>query len=245
MTDESIDERRERRALVAALFFAVALCPFAGGVRGPLPYAGWVLIPLYAVAFSPRRALSGLDLGLPGGTTRGLLTLAACAAAGALCGLAFLRLEGPFPRLIEFVQLLPWLHRDMVAGRVWLFLALIPAAHVAHELFYRAFVQRRLGARLGAPAGLLIAALLFAWTHVFAFTSGEYVGALLRLRGGLPDPSAAQGALAGVMAFCALESLFSGLLVMRTRSLWSGVAFRAANLLVIALALRSAGRLLP
>lgn len=244
MNAGDLEGRGGQRALLAALVFAIALCPFVGGVRGVPPYLGWVLIPLAAVGFAPRRARSELYLDLPGGSWRGVFTVLVCAGVGAACGLAWLRLGRGWPGLIEFVRLLPWLHRELVGGRVWLFLALIPAAHVAHELFYRAFVQQRLAARLGLPAGVLLGALLFAWTHVFVFSSGEYLGALAALRG-TAGPEAAGQTLAAVIGFCSVEALVGGTLLARTRSLWSAVAFRAANLLVITLALHADGRLVP
>lgn len=225
------------RFWLLGLAFAILVAPFIGGIRGPAVYAGWLLLPIAAAWREPRRA--GWLGVLPSSPRDGIMG----AGAGLLIGLAtaglLLAAHRAQPALLAFVLQLPILHQDMTGGSLALFLALIPAAHVAHELFYRAFLQRVLAARLDAQApAILLAGLMFAWTHVVAFQSDASHAAIATLTTthAWPDVSALQAFL-GLLSFVAIESLVAGALFARTGTIVAGVAFRATNLLVIGVAL--------
>ena len=214
---ERIDDRpASGLAFTFAVLFAIWIAPFVGGIRGPAVYAGWLLFPFLAHRESllARVRIAHLRTRLP--------QAAASAAGGALVGLALLALRPIWPSLLAFVRVLPTLHRDMVGGSPLILMALVPAGHVVHELFYRDLLQRELEDRLGSgPQAILMAGLLFSWTHVFVFQQlglapHEYVG---------------------LMAFTWIESLVAGSIFARTRSVTAAVAFRAANLLVVMFAL--------
>lgn len=72
----------------------------------------------------------------------------------------------------------------------------------AEEVFWRGFVQRRLGERLGRWRGYLLASLIYAGVHVWAFNAMLFVAALV----------------------CAL---FWGAMFLRTRSVWPGLISHA------------------
>jgi membrane protease YdiL (CAAX protease family) len=200
-------------ALTAGLVFAVLAAPFIGGVRGPAVYAGWVLIPLAA---GWRELLASFR---PAHIRRRIKLVLLCAGLGTLCAGALLLANRLWPALLAFIGALPALHQDMVRGNLALFIALIPFAHFAHELFYRGFLQQRLQERLQSPLqAILFAGVLFTWTHVFVFRQPDIL-----------PPSAYMG----VIAFTAIESAAAGAIFSRTNSLAAAIAFRAANLIAL------------
>lgn len=214
--------------LALGLAAAVLVCPFVGGIRGPVVYLLWVGLSWLAADFSiPRLFLA-----------RSFTYSLKVATAGALIGLAtaagLLWLDRRYPPALAFVRVLPELHRDMVAGNIAVFILLIPGAHVAHELFYRGFLQQRLSAALRSDmSAILISGLLFAWTHVFVFQSPAYHAAAERAGVAHASPAAHTA----VLAYAALESAIGGALCARTGTVVASIAFRAAALIALCLAL--------
>lgn len=222
---------------VVALVHAVGVSPFIGGVRGLAPNLCWLALPLLFLWRVRRPELLGLRLPPSPGKTG--LVAAASAALGCGAGLLLLLAAGPFPALLQFVYALPGLHRSVCGDRLLLFIALIPAAHFAHELFYRGFLQTRLAALLGSvPAAIAVAAVLFAWTHVFVFSSPE----IQSLEAQAPPAAAvqamsAQTVLQTVTLFTFVESLAAGTLLQLSGTLLAPVLFRTANLTTIVIVL--------
>ena len=224
-------ETIERAFLLAGLAYAVCVSPFIGGIRGVPVAMGWLAIPLLWAW----RAKAWRELGLAPGRPAAvwLRQVILSAAAGAVVAVAVLGVAEVYPELLRFLGVIPALHRDTVNGNIPLFLALIPVAHAVHELFYRGFLQSRLSARLGSPAAaILLAGLLYAWTHVFIYSSLEYSAGLSALFGpGSGDDVAAT--LRAVALFALLESVGAGMAFHKTQNLFTAVAFRAAHLITL------------
>jgi membrane protease YdiL (CAAX protease family) len=231
----------ETTSLARALFFvglvyAVAVSPFIGGIRGIPVAVGWLLLPLlWASVAAGGWAGLGLRPGRP--LKSWLIALGGAGAAGAVTATLLLAVGSRVPHLLEFVAVIPHLHRDTVAGNIVLFVALIPVAHVVHELFYRGFLQQRLAERLGVAPAILLGALAYAWTHVFVYASADYAaGAAALAPAGSGTAAATEATLIAVTVFAFVESIGAGLALHLTRNLFAAVAFRAVNLIIVALA---------
>ncbi len=220
--------------VLAGLTFAVCVSPFIGGIRGLGTMLVWLILPL---AWGYRRR-GWRQLGLQTGASAG--RWAAAVAVSAVAGIAvaglFLWAGSAYPVLLEFIGVIPALHGEMVLS-IPFFIAMIPVAHVVHELFYRGFLQSRLTAELGsAPAAILFGALLYAWTHVFIYASLEYqAGAHELYAGTATAPASVEVTLRAVTFFAFVESIGGGTAFHLTGNVFAAVAFRAANLMTLVL----------
>jgi membrane protease YdiL (CAAX protease family) len=227
-----------------ALIYAVAVCPFIGGVRGWPCTVGWLIAP--ALSLWQTRNWQGVGLGSIGSPIRLFRLAAAGVFLGVLIALGFFALRSRFPMLVWFTVALPGLHRSFVGGNVKLFIALIPIGHFVHELFYRGYLQTRLAARMSSGlAGILIAALLYAWTHVFIFSSPEFQLGMQSVLGGTGlGADNVRTTLVAVVAFSFVESIVAGTLLYVTKSIWPAISFRVANLVTLTLLLYPRAHLL-
>jgi membrane protease YdiL (CAAX protease family) len=215
-----------------ALLWAIAVAPFIGGVRGVATNAGWLLLPLIWLRFHPHPSLIGLG---PLRPARRILLIAASALGAGVCtGFALTAVGHCFPPLVQFTLALPSLHRGVCGGSIVLFIALIPVAHFGHELFYRGYLQSRFTTLFHAAGpAILLTGVLFAWTHVFIFSSPDFRAVFARMTGA-PAPSP-EVILAAVTAFTFVESVAAGFIFHVSKTLLGPVAFRAANLITIVL----------
>lgn len=212
------------RVFLAAVFFAIAVGPFIGGIRGVPLYVLWYGFPLLWVVMN-KAPWSDLGIRLPDIRMLALSIICGCAMAGLLYGIHRLG-NGTF----RFVNVIPALHRDFTKGNYALFLAAIPVAHIAHELFFRGLIQNRFAVMCGSHAlGLMTGALMFAWTHAVIFSSPEYLGAYASAYGQVDG----HALLWPVFLFTALESLGAGGLLALSGSVVCSVVFRVVNLLVV------------
>jgi membrane protease YdiL (CAAX protease family) len=243
MTAEALESTADDRALpaagrldridhlcfTAAIAYGIWVSPFIGGVRGAPTIVGWLAVPLLWLLVTRRGDAIGLGRGV--WTRRSAATVVLWGGVGVASGLLFLAVATVIPAALTFVFALPALHRGAVGDNIVLFVVLIPAAHFVHELFYRGYLQSQLVARLASPVNaIMLAALLYAWTHVFIFSSAEIGVASSQVR----EPSST---LHGVIIFSFVESLVGGIAFHWTRNLLSTIAFRAANLTTIVLVL--------
>jgi membrane protease YdiL (CAAX protease family) len=218
-----------------ALFYAVAVSPFIGGIRGWPCTLGWLVFPVLWLWKTGRRADIGLQAPSDFGRTTLLLLLSV--AIGVLCGFGFYELGLRLPLISQFTLALPTLHKSFVGHNTRLFLALIPVGHFVHELFYRGYMQTRLALRLGsASAAIIVSALLYAWTHVFIYSSYEFQQAMTSLTGGrLAEITNVQNTLTLVVGFSFIESVLAGYALKLTKSILPAVAIRSSNLLTLCL----------
>lgn len=227
-----------------ALFYAVAISPFIGGVRGWPCTLGWLVPPLLYIWRVGRPS----DIGLQAfrGASRTAIVLLLSAGLGTACGFGFYLLGRKLPLISQFTLALPTLHRSFVGTNVKLFLVLIPVGHFVHELFYRGYMQSRLAVRLGTnAAAILISALLYAWTHVFIYSSLEFQQAMISLTGGkLTAVSDVQNTLILVVSFSFVESILAGYAFKLTHSILPAIAIRSSNLLTVCLLVYSQNHLL-
>ena len=182
-----------------------------------------------------------LGLRLPATPRKTAAIALSSAALGCGTGLILLLVAGWYPGLLQFIYALPGLHRGVCGDHIVLFIFLIPVAHFAHELFYRGFLQTKFSALLkSVPAAIAVAAVLFAWTHVFVFSSPE----IQSLEAQAVPASAMQGmsveaVLKTVTLFTLVESVGAGILLQLFGTLIAPVLFRTANLTVIGIVLYS------
>ncbi len=222
---------------VLALVFAAVVSPFIGGVRGLAPNLCWLAFPLFFLWRSAKP--EGLRLRLPASRAETGKIVACSLALGCGTGLLLLLAAHWFPPLLQFIYALPGLHRGVCGGHIAVFILLIPAAHFAHEFFYRGLLQTNLEALLkSVPAAIAVAAVLFAWTHVFVFSSPE----VQRLEAQVLPASAMQGmgvetVLRTVVLFTFVESVAAGALLRLFGTLAAPVLFRSANLVTIVVVL--------
>ncbi len=222
-------DRIDRLCFTAAIAYGIWGSPFIGGVRGTPAIVGWLAIPVLRLLLTRRG--EELGLGRAVWTARSAATVVRWGGVGVASGLLFLGVATMVPAALEFVFALPTLHRGAVGDSIVLFVVLIPAAHFVHELFYRGYLQSQLVARLASPANaIMLAALLYAWTHVFIFSASEVGAVLSQVR----EPSST---LQGVIIFSFVESLVGGIAFHCTKNLLSTIAFRAANLTTIVVVL--------
>jgi membrane protease YdiL (CAAX protease family) len=218
-----------------ALLLAIFLFPLIGGIRGVAIYAGWFAFPL--IAAWQQRSGSAFGLNWPPGFLRFAGIALTSAILGVTCAALLLKFNTRVP-VVQFVYMLPYLHKSVVGNSFVFFLALIPVAHTAHELFFRGYLQSELSRRLTPWAGLGLATLLFAWTHVLIFSSDECRHILQAIDPTLPGLHVSESELLrSVLGFAGLESVIAGALLMATRTVVSGIIFRASNLIMIALIL--------
>jgi membrane protease YdiL (CAAX protease family) len=217
------------------LLYAVTVSPFIGGVRGWPCTLGWLVPPVLWLWRTGDR--SGIGLQKPRTMAPAVGVLIGFVAIGVLTGFGFYLLGFKLPLISQFTLALPSLHRSFVGNNVKLFLALIPVGHFVHELFYRGFLQTRLALRLGSTApAIVLSALLYAWTHVFIYSSQEFQMAMASLTGGkLAGIQDVQTTLTLVVAFSFVESALAGLALKWTESIFASVAFRSSNLLTVCL----------
>ena len=219
------------RLFTLALLLAIFLFPLIGGIRGAPVYIGWFAVPLIAAWQQRSGAAFGLKLPPTFFSFAGVVL--ASAILGVACAALLLKLNSKIP-VVQFVYMLPYLHKSVVGNSFVLFLAMIPIAHTAHELFFRGYLQSELSRRLTPWAGLGLAALLFAWTHVLIFSSEECLQILQAVNPMLPGLHLSESELLRtVLGFACLESLIAGTLLMATRTVLSGIIFRASNLMMI------------
>jgi membrane protease YdiL (CAAX protease family) len=216
------------------LFYAVAISPFIGGVRGWPCTLGWLVPPALWLWQTKDRSAIGLQA--PGSFQRSIAVLGGSVGVGVLTGFGFYILGLKLPLVSQFTLALPTLHRSFVGDNVKLFLVLIPVGHFVHELFYRGFLQSRLAARLGSDApAILVSALLYAWTHVFIYSSQEFQNAMISLTGGKLAVYDVQRTLILVVAFSFVESALAGCALKWTKSIFPAIAIRSSNLLTVCL----------
>jgi membrane protease YdiL (CAAX protease family) len=194
---------------------------------------GWLTLSL--VYFGQLRQWRLFGLGTLRPRPVRVLSLFCSLFVGITAAWGLLALSGSFPLLTGFVLALPQIHRSLVHGNVWLFLALIPFGQLTHELFYRGFLQQELARRLRAPvAAIALSTVLYAWTHVFIFSSLEFASDLRSVAGqrfgGLQD---VRTTLAAVVAYSMVESILSGIALLITRSIWPSVLIRSSLLVSV------------
>jgi membrane protease YdiL (CAAX protease family) len=222
----------DRNVLILGLIYAIWISPFIGGVRGWPCTIGWLVPP--AIWLWRTGDAQALGLRLPGPHRFRNLTLAL--AAGLLCGFGFFALGSLFPMVTQFTLALPALHRSADYGNVKLFIALIPVGHFVHEIFYRGFLQGRFTVRWKSPwPAILLSALLYAWTHVFIFSSQEFQAIMTTIMGGAAGVANVQRTLAAVVGFSMVESVGAGIAAHFTKSVWPAIAFRVTNLVTVVL----------
>jgi membrane protease YdiL (CAAX protease family) len=209
---------------LAAVFFAIAVGPFIGGIRGVPLYAIWYLFPLIWMV-SVKERLSALGANWPGIAMICISVLCGLVMSGILAAINAVG-NGTF----RFVNVIPELHRDFTQGSFLLFIAAIPIGHIGHELFFRGLIQRQISnISQSQLLGLLIGALLFAWTHTIIFTSSDYTIAYRGVYGELDHFSY----LWPVFLFTAFESVGAGLLLILTDSIYCSILFRVSNLMAV------------
>jgi membrane protease YdiL (CAAX protease family) len=218
-----------------ALLYAIGVSPFIGGVRGWPCTLGWLIMPLLYLWKTGRPAEIGLRL--PGPFRQSAAILTASVAIGVSTGFAFYFISGRFPLLSQFTLALPVLHKSFVGTNVRLFLILIPIGHFVHELFYRGYLQRRLASYLNSSfIPILLCALLYAWTHIFIYSSQEFQQAMTSITGdrlgGIHD---VQRTLTLIVSFSFVESVLAGIAVKWTKSIFPAIAIRSSNLLTLCL----------
>ncbi len=211
---------------ILALLYAVAVSPFIGGVRGFVCMIGWLIVPI--VWIWRTRSWEGVGLRSMAIKRSQAGVLLASIATG-LCTAAILRvLSIQVPVLTGFVAALPYLHRGFVGNNIPLFIAMIPVGHFVHELFYRGYLQSRFTERLNsfAPA-IILSALLYAWTHVFIFSSREFQLAMAAVYGpGGLGTADVQRTITAVVSYSFIESTLAGVALRLTGSIWPGILIR-------------------
>lgn len=228
-----VQVRESNFILMLGLLYAVAASPFIGGVRGWPCTLGWLIPPALWLWQTRDRASIGLQMPRTHAPAAALL---AGGIVGVLAGFGFYLLGFKLPLISQFTLALPSLHRSFVGNNIKLFLVLIPVGHFVHELFYRGFLQTRLAARLGADApAIVLGALLYAWTHVFIYSSVEFQAAMASLTGGRLAAQDVQTTLTLVVAFSFVESFLAGLALKWTKSIFVSIVFRSSNLLTVCL----------
>lgn len=233
---EAVPQRKEHEAIfLLGLLYAIAVCPFIGGVRGWPCTVGWLIFPLLYLYQTKSRAEIGLCA--PGPLGRSVIIVILGIAIGVLTAFAFYFTGLRLPLLSHFTLALPALHRSFVHDNIWLFLVLIPAGHFVHELFYRGYLQKQFAAYLGSGfAAILLGALLYAWTHVFIFSSREFQQAMISVPGGSLDSLGdVQRTLTTVVGFSFVESVLAGFAVKWTNSIIPAIAIRSSNLFMVCL----------
>jgi membrane protease YdiL (CAAX protease family) len=215
------------------LLYAVAVSPFIGGVRGWPCTLGWFIAPALWLWRTHDRWSIGLQAPR---APSSVSALAGCIGAGVLTGMGFYWLGFKLPLISQFTLALPSLHRSFVGNNILLFLALIPVGHFVHELFYRGFLQSRLAVCLDSDAqAIILCALLYAWTHVFIYSSREFQAAMASITQGKLAAQDVRMTLILVVAFSFVESLIAGFALKWTKSIFPSIAFRSSNLLTVCL----------
>jgi membrane protease YdiL (CAAX protease family) len=224
---------------VFALVYAVLISPFIGGVRGLAPNLCWLAWPLIFLWRDRKPAWLGLRLPASLWNTGKIAGLSAALGCGT--GAILLLAAGWYPSLLQFIYALPGLHRGVCGDHIVLFIFLIPVAHFAHELFYRGFLQMKLAVLLkSVPAAIAVAAVLFAWTHVFVFSSPEIQSLEAQaLPASAMQEMSVEAVLKTVTLFTLVESAGAGILLQMFGTLIAPVLFRTANLTTIVIVLYS------
>lgn len=203
----------------SVLFFSIFISPIIGGIKGFSVNLLWLLIPLSWGMVTKRWSQLGLNVHqFP--PLKLLKLLSISFLGGILCGVFLLVINNRIPDFLYFLLILPSLHKQMTLGNPWILISLIPVAHFIHEIFYRGYIQSTLTLKFSSVIpSILFSSLLFAWTHVFIYSSLKEI------------------TLGYVICFVFIESIIGGYLFYVTKNLLSSVTFRSTNLIVISIIL--------